>query len=164
MKLKHFGLFLLISTLAVFSACGDDDDDNKGGAVVDLATEVKGDYKGQLVVAIEVEGVEPTESTQSVSLVRTGDNEVKLELKDFSIEEFLPTATDISLTKIVLEGKSGDVKIKENEQLITLLGVIKADVTTNGTVKGEDIDLKLDIVSQSPKMNVTVTFKGKIVK
>lgn len=166
MKLKHFGIFLLISAVALFSACGDDDDD-KGGDVVDLATEVKGDYKGELVVVVGDAETEPTEN--SISLVRTDNNKVNIELKGFSFSVFGPY--NIKLTGIELEGETGNVKIKENkDQAITLgegTAVINAKVTTNGAIKGEKINLTLNVsalVGGAEELPITVTFDGALVK
>lgn len=157
MKLKHLGIFLLLSTMAVFSACSDDDDDKD---VVDLATEVKGDYKGDL--SVTVGDADPVKSENTIALVRTGKDKVQLELNGFTIPDLGEDKINIVLKDIELEGKSGDVKIKKNEQDIVSLA---AKVTTTGTIKGKVMDLALDInVGEGGLLKVIVTFAdGKLV-
>lgn len=156
MKLKHFGLFLLISTVAIFSACSDDDDKSSD---VDLALEAQGNYKGLLNVTMA--GNELSDATRFISLTRTAENEVKLELKNFSIPTLLPSA-DIALSGIELEGSGEKVTLKENTQEITIaeLGDMEVSIKTNGTIEGEKITLDLEIAD----LVVVITFDGEFTE
>lgn len=162
MKLKHLGIFLLLSTMAVFSACSDDDDDNGG---VDLATEVKGNYKGDLTVTLDKDYEVPN---STISLTKKGDNQVELGLKAFSLPGVLPEPTDIVIPNVALKGKSGDVKVEGAKTTITLPGTeIKAEITTTGTVVGKKIDLDLVILAilgetEAERLPVAVTFAGNL--
>lgn len=158
MKLKKLGLFLIMASVAVFSACSDDDDK---GPAEDLAVEIEGNYFGSLDVKVGDDASEP--SSNFIFLKRTAKNEVELKLESFSFGE-IQLKDAITLGGIKLDGKSQDVVLKENKQDIKLdLGgeSITATVVTNGTVKGKELNLTLDIDASGLK--VAVTFKGDLV-
>lgn len=160
MKLKHLGIFLLLSTMAVFSACSDDDDD-KDDLKDNLATAVEGSYDGLLSVALE--NGDPEVAPNTILLNATAKDEIQLELKEFSMGEGAITVKDIKLNKIALQGELNNVKLVENKQEITIMlgsQEIKADVITNGTVKDGDLNLNLDI--KATGLKITVTFKGEV--
>ena len=82
MKLKKLGLFLIMASVAVFSACSDDDDKNK----TDLALESQGNYKGQLVVTQDGEKDELANMARFITLTKSGHNVVKIDLKQLEIK------------------------------------------------------------------------------
>ena len=158
MKLKKLGLFLIMASVAVFSACSDDDDKNK----TDLALESQGNYKGQLVVTQDGEKDELANMARFITLTKSGHNVVKIDLKQLEIKGLL-TATDIALNNVKLEGETGNVTIKDTQKVtLPALNNMEADVTTDGTIIGKKIDLELIIDASGLK--IKVSFKGEFTE
>ena len=151
----------MLSTMAVFSACSDDDDD-KGG--VDLAQEIKGDYFGALDVTVSEDVAEPTSNIINATAI--AKNEIQLDLKEFTYIEggIGIKIRDIKLEKIKLKGKEGDIELTENTQTIKISvggAPIDAKVKTNGTVKGKKMSLVLDI--DAAGLDIEVKFNGDLL-
>lgn len=160
MKLKHLGIFLLLSTMAVFSACSDDDDDK--GVETGLATSIAGDYKGSLIVDVAGSKTEPSDNV--INVIATAKEEVQLQLKEFNfvLGDDNIVIRDIKLDKIGVQGKEGDVQLVVKEPQIITIKVggapIDAKIMTEGSVKAKNLVLVLDI--DAAAMKIKVDFSG----
>lgn len=135
-KTFFYYLFAVMCTVCLFTACSDDDDDNKALTV----DNVVGTYKGTLTV-LQV----PTPNV-SISLSKVSDSKVKIELKDFkfagqSLGDIVVNECNAKLNgnKMVINGE-GDVTIILGTFPVTVSG--DSDGTTlNATIKitGTDV-------------------------
>ena len=79
MKRISFFLFaMLISSMSLFTSCGDDDDDDTTASGM-----VAGTYDGTLVVSLE--GQQVGNESKSLALVKNGDNAVDVVIKNFKL-------------------------------------------------------------------------------
>lgn len=147
-------LFSMFCMLSLFTACSDDD---KGGPI---GTEFDGVYKGTLDV--DLDGTKVGENLpQKVYVTKVGDNQIKMELKNFSFGAM--ALGNISVDKCNVEKQSDDVCKFDGEQKLKLLPIDgDCDVVMNGTIVGEKIDMVIDVkVSQSgAAITVKVDFTG----
>lgn len=155
MNKKLIYLLMLVFTLGLsFTACSDDDDDNK----VDYAKEIAATYSGSLTIPDMYDG------TNDITLSRTATNKAKVELKDFVIPTSATaeiTVGTISVDNIEVT-KSGDTyTLKETTASVTIdLVPTPVDVKVSGTVKNNKLDLKIDVSKIPAFETLAITFAG----
>ena len=156
-KKIYYLLALVFSfSLLTFIACGDDDDDP---VVTDNAALIAGTYNGDL--SVKIEGQDDVVTKSDLALERTGDNKVKVSLKNFSFGEL--SLGDIIVDNIPVTKSNEKFNLAATTTAVTLdlFGApISVDVTVSGTVEGNKLDLKI-AVSKVPLLeNLNVTFSG----
>ena len=160
MKKNLFYLFALICSISLFTGCSDSDDDPKGGSDDDL-TGIAGTYQGDLSVTLD--GIPLGTSTQQIYVTKVGDNNVKLELKDFSIAigEANLEVGDIVIPNIQLAGETNKVELQESNVTINHpdLGELRVKVT--GTIVGEKADFLIVVYAVTLDQNINVVFDGE---
>lgn len=147
MKTKLLYFFSMLCMLGLFSACSDDD------KVEPIGTEFDGVYKGTLDV--DLDGTKVGENLpQKVYVTKVGDNQIKMELKNFSFGAMV--LGNISVDKCNVE-KQGDNACKfDGEQKLTLPIVGECDVVMNGTIAGEKLDMVIDVKATQAGAAITV--------
>ena len=144
-------MFVFSLSLA-FTACSDDDDNDK----VDYAKEVAATYNGTLTIDLpEIPSV-----TQDVKLERTAENKVKMVLENFSFAG-LDLGT-ISVANVPTSKSGTSIKLEEttNEVKLSIGGQeVKADVKVSGTVVDKKLDLSISVTKALPTA-IPVTFSG----
>lgn len=155
MKKNVFYLFALICAMGLFASCGDDD------KVENLPIEnLAGVYGGLLSVTIG-SGDEPDGVPQNITLTKSGENTIKMELKDF---KFGP----LEIGDIVIDNcavtKKGDNYYFTGQQILDLTskGLGKCPVKiVKGEVNGDKLILGLTVNTTVPtELTVNVGFDG----
>lgn len=156
MKKYLFYLVILFIGASLFSACSDDDDKK---VVIDDS--ITGVYKGALdIEAILTDGSKvPGKVTQKIYIDKTGDNTLKLQLKNFQFSGL--QVGDISVDNIDVrkDGNTHAFSSKTSENLT--LGTCDLDI--NGTIEGEKalITIGVEVVDGMVKgTKVVVNFNG----
>lgn len=173
MKRISFFLFaMLISSMSLFTACSDDDDDTASSEMV------AGTYNGNLVVKLA--GQEVANESKSLSLVKNGDDAVDVVIKDFILnvtigQGSIPVSLgDLKVEKCALtqkDGKytfSGATELKGIKVPITATSELPVDCTvdiTGATVDGKSLSLPITVGvsmsgSASQLMSVNVQYTG----
>lgn len=139
MKKNLFYLLVLFCSIGVFNACSDDDDDP---IVVDDS--ITGVYKGTMGIIVDLDGTKlPEESlTQKIYIEKTGDNKMKLQLKNFQFN-------GIAVGDIVVN----DIEVKNDGQVHAFSSETKSDLTIgtcdldiDGKIKGEKANVTIKVV------------------
>lgn len=110
MKRISFFLFaMLISSMSLFTSCGDDDDDDTTASGM-----VAGTYDGTLVVSLE--GQQVGNESKSLALVKNGDNAVDVVIKNFKLnvnlgeDAVIPVSLgDLKVERCLLTQKDGKI-------------------------------------------------------
>ena len=140
-------LFSMFCMLSLFTACSDDD---KAGPI---GTEFDGVYKGTLDV--DLDGTKVGENLpQKVYVTKVGDNQIKMELKNFSFGAM--ALGNISVDKCSVEKQSDDACKFDGEQKLTLPIVGDCDVVMNGTIAGEKLDMVINVKATQSGVAITV--------
>lgn len=152
MKKRLFFLFALICSLSLFTACHDDDEKIQ-------AEDIAGVYLGKLNIALKGANV-GKDIPQKVYIAKVAEDAVSLELKDFSFG--IPLGT-IKVERCALI-KSGDSYKFTGTQNGMELAVGTCDVSLEGTIIGENIEVAIAVVAK-PKdggeaLDVAVDFAG----
>lgn len=146
-----------------FTACSDDDDDVK---TEDYAKDIAATYAGKLAIP----GLNVPAFDKDLSLVRTGENKIKMELKDLSIplgEGSIPVG-DIAVDNVPVT-KAGDTyTLKETTATVKVKSPtnpeeeLNAKVTVSGTQKAGDLNLTISVKDiDVPNLDITYTGKKK---
>lgn len=160
MKQKLFYCFILICSLNFFTSCKDDKKMDEGKDS-DWATEISGNYKGDLVVTVD--GIDLGSSTQFISIVRENINIVKLELKDFiiTIAGSPIKVGDIMISNIPAEGTTSTVMLTETSTTIKHPVLGQLDIKVTGNITGQKADLHIIVFAATLGQNIDVIFKGE---
>ena len=147
MKKNLLYFFMLMTTLNLFSSCDKEDKPEF------IGEELNGVYKG--VLDIELDGTPIGNNIpQKVYLTKSGENMLKMELKNF-------TFTGLDLGDIVVENinvvKNGGESSFTGTQKLTLV-VGECDVVVDGNINGDVLDM--DITVKAGVLNVEVDFEG----
>lgn len=155
-------LALLVSlSLCVFTACGDDDDEEQPN---DYAKEIAGTYGGKL----SIPGLlGEAQLDNNILVAKTADNKVKLSLNTLSLpigENGATTTIDNIAVENITVSKSGNIyKLDQTVQTITIKigGVLEipAKVTVSGTVENNAMQLSIK-VEDIDIPNLSITFTG----
>lgn len=143
----------MLCMLGLFSACSDDD------KVEPIGTEFDGVYKGTLDV--DLDGTKVGENLpQKVYVTKVGDNQIKMELKNFSFGAM--ALGDISVDKCNVEKQSDNSCQFDGDQKLTLPIVGECNVVMNGTIVGEKLEMIINVkaTQEGAAINVKVDFTG----
>lgn len=169
MNKKIIYFFMLALSFTLFTACGDDDDDEN---VTDYASQIAATYKGTL--KINVTGLENELSQDNnIILSRSGVNKIKLELKGLILPGDIMTQGqrnigDVTITVdgIVVDGidvskKGDDIVMTEKNTSVTLttggFPLTTVDVkVSEGKVAGNTLSFKINV----PEVGVNASFSG----
>jgi len=143
MKKNLFYLFALLCSVSLFSACSDDDDDSK---IADDA--ITGVYKGALnikVVLAEGSDLSKDRLPQKMYIEKTGDNKLKLQLKNFQFDGLVIGDIVVSDIDVKNDGRVHAFSSQTKGELT----VGTCDLDINGTIVGEkaNITIGVDVVS-----------------
>lgn len=157
MKKNLFYLFVLFCSVSLFSSCSDDDDSK----VADDS--ITGVYKGTLHINAKLtEGTEIKDQLpQKIYIDKTGDNKLKLQLKDFQFSGF--PVGDIVVSDIDVKN-DGRVHAFASQTKSELNNLGTCDLTIAGTIEGEqtNITIGVKVVEGLVKGTVVdVKFDGK---
>lgn len=147
-KSVFYYLFAVICTVCLFTACSDDDDDNK----ILTVDNIVGTYPGDLDVTLA--GTEVAKDVAaSIVVTRVDDSKVKVSLSNFTIPGVLPVPMTIDATC--------DVVPSTNELKTTIdmsaLGMGELAVVITGDADGKELDLDIAVAT----MKVVVDFEGR---
>lgn len=148
MKKNLLYLFMLVCSVGFFASCSDDDPETIQNGEID------GVYMGELDVNVAGD-IEVNDIKQKVYITKTGENQIKMELKEFKFQS-------INLGTIAVENmsvkKNGNSCAFAGNQNITLL-VGECAVTVNGTIEGNKLAMNIAVVAGGT-LNVKVNFAG----
>lgn len=148
-KSIFYYLFAVVCTVCLFTACSDDDDDNKASVSVDS---VVGTYTGTLQV------LDQSMANTSITLSKVDANTVKVELKDFSYSGL--EIGDISANcTATLDADELDL-YGTVTLTVAALGNIDMPIVIDGDVDASKLDIDINI-SNVPFLNsLKVEFEG----
>lgn len=170
MKRISFFLFaMLISSMSLFTACSDDDDDTASSEMV------AGTYNGTLVATLA--GNEVANESKSLSLVKNGDDAIDVVIKDFKLNvsldggvNIIPVSLgDLKVEKCTLtqkDGKytfSGSKELKDIEVPLGPGDPTPVDCTVNivnATVEGNNLNLPIVVGVMGGVLTVNVQYTG----
>lgn len=155
MKRISFLMFaMLIGSMSLFTACGDDDDNDTTPSGI-----VAGTYSGTLVASIEGQVV--ANEAKSLSLEKNGDNAVDVVIKEFTLNVVLGNNDpipvnlgDLKVGKCTVAQKDGKSTFSGTENLtgvkvplapgLEVTADCKVDIV-NATVEGNKLSLPIDV-------------------
>lgn len=151
MKKNLLYLFVLICSVSLFTSCGDDDDTEY------IQTELDGVYKGALDVKVTSLNIDAKNIPQKVYITKTGENLIKLELKQFAFQGI--AIGDIVVENILVVKKGDNCTFTGNADVTLVVG--QCAVSVKGTIEGGHIAIDIMVNVASPSMKVEVTFAGE---
>ena len=148
-----FVLFTLLLSIT-FNSCSEDD----GTRIENIANEFDGVYKGKLNVNVDNEPL-ASEVIQKIYISKSGDNQFKLELKNFSIEGM--EIGNIVVSNIDVKKKSNSCTFVGDEIINLTVGNCNVNVEGKIQDKETDIDISVELVDEgAPEMEILVDFEG----
>lgn len=152
MKRNLFYLLMLVCSMSVFTACGDDDD-----VKFPIDEEIAGTYKGTLDVELDGNPI-ANGIANNISITNAGDNKINMGLKDFN---FMNMNLNIDIQNCEVK-ESGDGYTFTGSQTLSLQAPIgDCPTVVNGVVSGQKITINLDItVPGLGNQKVKVAYKG----
>lgn len=138
MKKNLFYLFVVLIGSTGFFACSDDDD-------VKIADDsITGVYKGSLDINAKLtEGTEIKDQVpQKIYIDKTGDNKLKLQLKNFQFGGF--SVGDIVVSDIDVKN-DGKVHAFSSQTQTDLTNLGSCDLDIDGTIEGEKIVISIGV-------------------
>lgn len=154
-KSVFYYLFAVICTVCLFTACSDDDDDNK----ILTVDNIVGTYPGDLDVTLA--GTEVAKDVAaSIVVTRVDDskvNKVKVSLSNFTIPGVLPVPMTIDATCDVVPS-TNELKLNGQTTIdMSALGMGELAVVITGDADGKELDLDIAVAT----MKVVVDFEGR---
>lgn len=166
MKKNLFYLFALICSMSLFTACNSDDEEERN------ASAIVGTYSGGLDIVMTPETGESTiiatGITKNVSISEVSGNEIKMELKDFSLQlgETLLDLKTITIDKCQVT-RSGSVYSFSGQQDLIFTGAAAmlgtCATSVSGTITDNKIAMKIDVNVTTLKQKVKVDFNGALL-
>lgn len=158
MKKNLFYLFALICSMSLFTACSDDDEAPGNSGVVG---EVVGDYKGLMDVYYEPNVEIAKGMQQKITIKKSSDTSIGLELKNFviTVDGAPITIGDLAIDNCPLKVEGDKYSFTGNADLDLVVG--KCAVSVEGAINGEDIELIIKVNVNNDLMKVRVEYKGK---
>ncbi|MGL5681976.1 MAG: PCMD domain-containing protein [Marinifilaceae bacterium] len=155
MRKTYLMLFVLLTSMFA-SSCSNDDKETEPEVVVDLAKQVEGTYKGNLIVNLG--GDTPMDPMiQKIILTKTSEGRVTLALYDFAFQGL--SLGDIIIPDVPVKNENGNTTFSAKTTL-TLMGMEGLEVEANGTVKDKNLKSAI-VVKNVPVLNtVNVDFDG----
>lgn len=153
MRTKLLYVFSMLCMLNLFIGCSDDDKTEPIGTGFD------GVYKGALDVDLDGTNVGKG-LPQKVYVTKVGDNQIKMELKNFSFGQM--ALGNISVDKCNAEMQGENACKFDGEQKLSLPLVGDCDVVMNGTIVGEKLEMVIDVkaTQEGAAITVKVDFSG----
>ncbi|WP_075557574.1 PCMD domain-containing protein [uncultured Parabacteroides sp.] len=153
MKTKLLYVFSMLCMLNLFIGCSDDD------KVEPIGTGFDGVYKGALDVDLDGANVGKG-LPQKVYVTKVGDNQIKMELKNFSFGAM--ALGNISVDKCNAEMQGENACKFDGEQKLSLPVVGDCDVVMNGTIVGEKLEMVINVkaTQEGAAITVKVDFSG----
>jgi uncharacterized secreted protein with C-terminal beta-propeller domain len=140
MRRSVFYLLLAVLGFVALPSCSKDEKEKEKEVVVDYALEIAKTYEG----ALKVEDDDPVANT--IVIERTGENKVKLTLK-----QFIHTPSGINFGDIVMDDiavtKNGDAILFSVEKKMVTVTISDASVsiTVNGTSSNGSLELNINM-------------------
>lgn len=163
-KNLFYYLFAVLCTVALFTACSDDDGPGDDGGDIKkvLMENAIGTYSGNLTVTLEgLPSFDPI--TQKIFVEQESADKVKLSLRNFSITVAgapVPVG-DIEIGGILLEGDANNVVLQATSTTMQHKDLGQLDITlSSGNVVNGKASLKIDVVQVALKLNILVNFEG----
>lgn len=150
MKKNLFYFFVLICSMGLFTACSNDDD--KPEYIQD------GEFDGVYLGTLDVNAVgliEIKDIAQKVYITKSGENQIIMELKNFSFQGM--TLGDIAVPNIAVVKTGTSCTFTGKGDLTLLVG--KCAVTVSGSIEGNKLDMNIDVLAAGA-LNVKVDFEG----
>lgn len=154
MKKNFFYLFALICSMSLFTACSDDDD-----PVYPIEEELAGTYKGELGISVNNTSLGPgIVQKVYISKSASGNNQVKLELKNFSFGDF--NLGDIQVDPCAVKEQNGTYTFIGSQTLNLAAPIGSCPVTVSGTIKGSNISINIGVTVTALQQEVVAKFDG----
>lgn len=148
MKKSLLYLFMFVCSVSLFTSCSDDDPETIQNGEID------GVYLGKLDV--DAAGViEINDIKQKVYISKTGENQIKMELRDFSFQSL--NLGTIAVENIAVQKNANNYTFSGSQKITLLVG--ECAVTVNGTIAGDKLTMNIAVVAGGT-LNVTVDFAG----
>lgn len=147
MRTKLLYVFSMLCMLNLFIGCSDDDKTEPIGTGFD------GVYKGALDVDLDGTNVGKG-LPQKVYVTKVGDNQIKMELKNFSFGTM--ALGNISVDKCNAEMQGENACKFDGEQKLSLPVVGDCDVVMNGTIVGEKLEMVINVKATQAGAAITV--------
>lgn len=153
MRTKLLYVFSMLCMLNLFIGCSDDDKTEPIGTGFD------GVYKGALDVDLDGTNVGKG-LPQKVYVTKVGDNQIKMELKNFSFGQM--ALGNISVDKCNAEMQGENACKFDGEQKLSLPPIGDCDIVMNGTIVGEKLEMVIDVkaTQEGAAITVKVDFSG----
>lgn len=165
-KNLFYYLFAVLCTVTLFASCSDDD--NKGSELPGIIdNEIVGNYKGSMNVFYELEtGDVPIaeDMVQKITIKKTSDTAVGLELKNFVITVGKEPITigDLAVENCSVAIDGGNYSFNGNENLSLVVG--ECGVSVSGIVSGNTLNLTIKVNVNGGVMKVRVEYVGTKLK
>lgn len=151
MKKSLMFIAAMVCAVCVFTGCSDDKDDP---ITID---NVVGTYAGKMTITMA--GTEIAKDLpQNIIITKVGENDVKLEIKDFSLGESLNLGT-ITIAQCPLT-RAGEGFTFTGAETLTLDMVGACDVRLSGNTNGKTLGADIDVAVTAMAMQVKVNFNG----
>ena len=149
-KSIFYYLFAVVCTVCLFTACSDDDNDDKVTLIVD---NIVGTYPGKMDIRLTGNSV-ASDIAASITVGKVSDGKVKVSLSNFKIPDVLPSPVNIE-AECDVTPSTDELKLN-GTATIDLPVVGKLDVVVTGDADGEELDLDIVVT----KVGVVVDFDG----
>lgn len=149
-KSIFYYLFAVVCTVCLFTACSDDDNDDKVTLIVD---NIVGTYPEKMDIRLTGNSV-ASNIAASITVGKVSDGKVKVSLSNFTIPDVLPSPVNIE-AECDVTPSTDELKLN-GTATIDLPVVGKLDVVVTGDADGEELDLDIVVT----KVGVVVDFDG----
>jgi len=157
MKEKLVCLLMLLCSISLFTACSSDDQ-----PAYPIDQEIAGTYKGALNIELGGNYI-GKDLPKNVSLTKANDNQLNLELKNFSFGAL--NLGDIVLSNCDVKKNGNTYSFTSSQTLTTLPAAIgNCPITVNGTVTDGKLNVKLVITVTKLNQVVNVDYTGVRLK
>ncbi|MEG0463640.1 PCMD domain-containing protein [Bacteroides sp.] len=152
MKKGLLYLFVLICSTAMFTSCNNDEKE-----IFPVDEELVGTYKGAMDIVLDKLPI-AAQLPKNVNISKAGDNQIKMELKDFVFGGMNIGTITIDRCDLV---RSGDVYSFTGSQTLTLLDPIgTCPVTVKGTIGKGNLKMNIDVDVKALNQSVKVDYSG----
>lgn len=166
MKKNLLCLFVLMCSVSLFTACGDDDPKNAGPDFPMLQDATVGTYDGGLKVSMNGANLTPEAISQRIFVKAEGADKVELSLRDFSFLTF--SVGDIVVSGIPLSGDEGQAVLQETATTMNHAVLGNLTIKVSGTVSNEKANLNINVIQKggsveggpAEDMDIVVSFDG----
>lgn len=154
MKKNLLFLFALICSMSLFTACNNDDE-----PVLPVEKDMVGAYKGELGISINGQSLSGGMPQKVyISKSASGDNQLKLELKDFTFGTM--NLGDIQVDPCPVTEKDGTYSFTGNQTLTLAAPIGTCPVTVAGTIKDGKISINIGVKVEALQQEVVAKFDG----